>query len=140
MSRPLLSPPLSSQPRLAHLPHLNPKNFDLLFHQHQQELQSLDPEDGVFKLIGPALVRQEPDEAVQAVQSRLAFIAGELSRLEEAGKQIGADADKCQARCAELQQKAIRESTQAAGAPGGGGGAAGGDGVIQAGAQAQPAA
>ena len=67
------------------------------------------------------------------MQTRLGFIGGELSRLEESGKKIGADADACQARCAELQQQAIRESTAAAGA----GGAAGG---VEAGAQAQPAA
>lgn len=68
------------------------------------------------------------------MQTRLAFIAGELSRLEEGGKRIGADADACQARCAELQQQAIRESTAGAGAGAGGGG-------VEAGAQAaQPAA
>lgn len=109
---------------------LHPNLFSL-----EQELQSLDPDDGVFKLIGPALVKQEPDEAVQAVQTRLGFIGGELVRLEEGGKRIGADADACQARCAELQQQAIRENTEAAGA--GAGGAGGG--VAAGGAQAQPA-
>ena len=109
---------------------LHPNLFSL-----EQELQSLDPDDGVFKLIGPALVKQEPDEAVQAVQTRLGFIGGELARLEEGGKRIGADADACQARCAELQQQAIRENTEAAGA--GAGGAGGG--VAAGGAQAQPA-
>ena len=68
------------------------------------------------------------------MQTRLGFIGSELARLEEGGKKIGADADACQARCAELQQQAIRENTVASGA---GGGAAGG---VPAGAQAQPAA
>ena len=69
------------------------------------------------------------------MQTRLGFIGGELARLEEGGKRIGADADACQARCAELQQQAIRENTVAAGA--GAGGAGGG--VAAGGAQAQPA-
>ena len=74
------------------------------------------------------------------MQTRLGFIGGELSRLEESGKKIGTDADTCQARCAELQQQAIRESTSnAAAGAGGGAGGAGGGGGIQA-AQAQPAA
>jgi len=71
---------------------------------------------------------------VQAVQTRLSFIGGELTRLEEGGKKIGADAEACQAKCAELQQQAIRESTSATSDGGAGGG------VAAAAAQAQPAA
>ena len=129
LERPLLSPLSFSQPRPLPLSLFSTQNKQT----NKQELQSLDPDDGVFKLIGPALVKQEPDEAVQAVQTRLSFIGGELARLEEGGKKIGTDADACQARCADLQQQAIRESTTAADGAGGGGVAAGG------GAQAQPA-
>ena len=70
------------------------------------------------------------------MQTRLGFIGGELSRLEESGKKVGADADSCQARCAELQQQAIKESTSAAATGGAGGSVAAGG----AAAQAQPAA
>ena len=36
----------------------------------------------MFKLIGPALVKQDPVEATSNVQKRLEFINGELSRLD----------------------------------------------------------
>ena len=47
-----------------------------------QELTLLDDEANVYKLVGPALIKQDPVEAKSNVQKRLDYINGELSRLE----------------------------------------------------------
>lgn len=43
-----------------------------------QELEKLDGETPVFKLIGPALVKQDTDEAKANIAKRLAFIETEM--------------------------------------------------------------
>ncbi|VDO95438.1 unnamed protein product [Soboliphyme baturini] len=48
----------------------------------KEELERLEPPIKVFKLIGPALVRQEVAEAVQTVSKRIDFITGEMKRVE----------------------------------------------------------
>ena len=53
-----------------------------------QELKLLDDEANVYKLIGPALVKQDPIEAKSNVEKRLEFIGHELSRLETQSKQL----------------------------------------------------
>lgn len=45
---------------------------------HLQELEALPRDAEVYKLIGPALVKQEPDEAKSNVSKRLEFIQNEL--------------------------------------------------------------
>lgn len=47
-----------------------------------QELALLDDDANVYKLVGPALIKQDPVEAKSNVQKRLEFINGELARLE----------------------------------------------------------
>ena len=47
-----------------------------------QELDLLDDDAGVYKLVGPALIKQDPVEAKSNVQKRLDYITGELTRLE----------------------------------------------------------
>lgn len=46
-----------------------------------QELDRENSEDGVFKLVGPALIKQDPLEARGNVGKRLEFIRRELERL-----------------------------------------------------------
>lgn len=48
----------------------------------------LDDDANVFKLIGPALIKQDPVEAKSNVEKRLEFIGHELSRLETQSKQL----------------------------------------------------
>jgi prefoldin beta subunit len=43
-----------------------------------QELELLESDAEVFKLIGPALIRQEKSEAISNVSKRLEFILTEL--------------------------------------------------------------
>ncbi|XP_068033827.1 prefoldin subunit 6 [Anomalospiza imberbis] len=52
----------------------------------QEELSLLDETNGVFKLLGPVLVRQELEEAKGTVGKRLEYISGEMwVRGERAG-------------------------------------------------------
>ena len=47
-----------------------------------QELSLLEDDAGVYKLVGPALIKQDPVEAKSNVQKRLDYINSELARLE----------------------------------------------------------
>lgn len=47
-----------------------------------QELELLDEDSNIFKLIGPILVKQDPLEATSNVKKRLDFIKGDLERLD----------------------------------------------------------
>lgn len=70
-----------------------------------QELELLNEEDNVYKLIGPALVRQEVVEAVSTVKKRLEYISSESKRLEDKMKQSEEKGMKKQKRFLELQQQ-----------------------------------
>lgn len=43
-----------------------------------QEMQRLDADSNVYKLIGPVLVKQDQEEAKQNVQKRIDYISAEL--------------------------------------------------------------
>jgi len=43
-----------------------------------QEMQRLDADSNVYKLIGPVLVKQDQEEAKQNVQKRIDYINTEL--------------------------------------------------------------
>lgn len=45
---------------------------------HPQEFASLAPENQVYKLIGPILMKQDQDEAKHNVEKRLEWIEGEM--------------------------------------------------------------
>ena len=47
-------------------------------HAHTQEMDLLEDDAVVYKLIGPVLVRQELSEARQTVEKRLDYISKEL--------------------------------------------------------------
>lgn len=49
-----------------------------------QELDLLEDDNDVFKLVGPVLVKQDRMEAQSNVEKRLSFISNELSRAEGA--------------------------------------------------------
>ena len=115
----------------------------LMQQQHENdmvlaELERLeDGEDGqasdaVFKLMGPALVRQDRAEAVATVAKRLDFIKGELGRLEARAQAVEKRMGEAQQKLAGLQAEAIKAQ--------GGGGAGGGGGTGSAAAAAVEAA
>ena len=55
---------------------------------HHQELELLDDDANIFKLIGPILVKQDPLEAKSNVSKRLDLIKGELDRLDSQLKRL----------------------------------------------------
>ena len=58
-----------------------------------QELALLNDESRVFKLIGPALVKQDPKDAQQNVDKRIEFIQNEMcARAAHAARTPTADA------------------------------------------------
>eukprot|EP00727_Mastigamoeba_balamuthi_P006154 m51a1_g2158 hypothetical protein (117) ;mRNA; r:37849-38280 len=73
-----------------------------------RELELLEPCSEVFKLIGPALVRQSADDARDNVRKRLDFITGEIKNNEQ---QLKETQEKAQAQQAKLQdmQRAMQQ-------------------------------
>jgi prefoldin beta subunit len=61
--------------------------------------------DKVFKLIGPALVPQDKEEAVANVKTRLEFITAELTRHTRMAGEVGTKKQGIVAKCQELQAK-----------------------------------
>ncbi|PSC67292.1 Prefoldin subunit 6 [Micractinium conductrix] len=85
-----------------------------------QEIKLLDPEAAVYKMIGPALVRQDGNEAQANVGKRLEFIGGELKRLDSQLAQLEDKQSKKQAQLVKLQTELqrIQQAAQPAGAAG----------------------
>jgi chaperonin cofactor prefoldin len=54
-----------------------------------QELERLEPDAGVFKLVGPVLVRQDLVEARANVTKRLEYISGERRAARAARRAAG---------------------------------------------------
>lgn len=67
-----------------------------------QELNRLDDEANVFKLIGPAMIKQDPVEAKSNVGKRLEYIKSDVDRLEV---QIKTLETKLQAKQAEVRDR-----------------------------------
>lgn len=82
------------------------------------ELKLLEDDDtndtkNVYKLVGPALIRQDVDEAVQTVRKRLEFILGEQTKLTRAVEAKEAEA-LALAKEVQSMQAALQQSTAAA--------------------------
>lgn len=60
----------------------------MTLHQHLQEMNILDEGAIVYKLIGPALIKQDPIEAKSNVETRLELIKSEQARLESQAKNV----------------------------------------------------
>lgn len=54
----------------------------------KQEFDLLDESSAVYKLIGPALIKQELKEAKDNVQNRIKYISTEMKKQEELLKRI----------------------------------------------------
>lgn len=64
------------------------------------------PDDAnVYKLIGPALIKQDPVEAKANVRKRLEFIEGELARSEHQYKSMEAKMNEHQQEVGSRQKK-----------------------------------
>lgn len=90
----------------------------LLQQQHEndlvlQELELLDEDSNIFKLIGPILVKQDPLEATSNVKKRLDFIKGDLERLDSQLRKLEDKQTKRQNTLRQVE-KQVQEVTQAA--------------------------
>ena len=119
----------------------------------KEELELLSEDASVWKLIGPALVKQDKSEALDTVNKRLDFIRSTLERTEKelADKNAAAeskqkDAQSIQAELQQMQQRfqqmqvSQQQQQQQVAAATGGGNQAGGNAKASAAAAAQKAA
>ncbi|KAJ8281888.1 hypothetical protein COCON_G00044070 [Conger conger] len=71
----------------------------------KDELDLLDSENTVYKLIGPVLVKQDLDEAKATVAKRLEYINGEIQRYETLLKEMERKLDQHREVLSSLQQE-----------------------------------
>ncbi|BGP23634.1 prefoldin subunit 6 [Rhodotorula toruloides] len=82
----------------------------------KKELAALTPNNNVFKLVGPILMKQEPDEAKQNVDKRLEWIGGEIKRVETNLKDLETKLETKKVEIVNLQGQ-YQQQLQASGAP-----------------------
>jgi len=73
-----------------------------------QELELVDDDAKVYKLIGPALVRQDQLEATSTVKKRLEFISAEMKRLDDKLVSLEEKGTKKQSQMMQLQNEVAR--------------------------------
>ncbi|KIV82484.1 hypothetical protein PV11_04593 [Exophiala sideris] len=71
----------------------------------QKEFTSLVDDAGIYKLVGPVLLKQDKTEAVSAVEGRLDFISKEITRTEARIKELQEGSEKKRVDLLQLQQK-----------------------------------
>jgi len=71
----------------------------------QKEFASLSDDAGIYKLVGPVLLKQDKTEAVNAVDGRLDFINKEITRRESRIKELQEGSEKKRVELMQLQQK-----------------------------------
>ena len=71
----------------------------------QKEFDGLAEDSGIYKLVGPVLLKQDRTEAVSAVSSRLDYIGKEITRTEGRIKELQEGSNKTQVDMMQLQQK-----------------------------------
>ncbi len=77
----------------------------------QKEFDGLAEESGIYKLVGPVLLRQDRTEAFSAVNGRLDYIGKEITRTEGRIKELQTAGEKFQVDMMQLQQK-MQQATQ----------------------------
>lgn len=80
-----------------------------------EELRLLDPDDTVYKQVGPVMLQHNVEEAKDTVQKRLEFIAGEKKKIEgkmqskqNEGEQLAGKIQKMQKGLQETTAEAVR--------------------------------
>ncbi|ORY12757.1 Prefoldin [Clohesyomyces aquaticus] len=72
----------------------------------QKEFALLDDDAGIYKQIGPVLLKQDKTEAVMAVNGRLEFIDKEIKRFETQIKGIQDKSEKVKMEIIQIQSAA----------------------------------
>ncbi|SCV67710.1 BQ2448_5321 [Microbotryum intermedium] len=79
----------------------------------QKEFAALTPDNAVYKLVGPVLLKQDPTEAKANVEKRLQFINSEIERVERNLKELDAKLDKKKMELVHIQtQLKQKQETQ----------------------------
>ncbi len=81
----------------------------------QNEFAALKDDAGIYRLVGPVLLKQEKTEAVNTVDGRLDFIGKEINRTETRIKDLQEGSEKRRVELMQLQQK-IQVAAQEQGA------------------------
>jgi len=71
----------------------------------KKELELLETDAEIFKLVGPVLIKQERTEATANVLKRIDFISGELKKIEATAKETGDKQEKQKQKIIDLQQQ-----------------------------------
>ena len=71
----------------------------------KKEFDGLKDDAGIYKLVGPVLLKQDRVEAVSAVDGRLEYIGKEITRTEERIKDLQGAADNKRVELMQLQQQ-----------------------------------
>lgn len=79
----------------------------------QQELDLLDNSTGVYKMVGPVLIRNSLEDAKETVAKRLEFITSERKRLEAKGEELEKKSNEISIKVQEMQA-ALQRATAAA--------------------------
>jgi len=69
------------------------------------EMDLLSDTDTVYKLIGPALIRQDPEEAKSSVDKRIEYISGEMKRQESSIEKLKGEAKAKEEKLNSLMQQ-----------------------------------
>ncbi|BFZ05746.1 hypothetical protein BsWGS_08785 [Bradybaena similaris] len=80
----------------------------------KEELDRLEDGAAVFKMVGPALIKQELIEARQNVQKRIDYINGELKRHENVIKDLEKKSDSHRENLSKLQHQFQQAQVKAA--------------------------
>lgn len=80
----------------------------------QEELDEIEPDGNVYKLIGPVLVKQDLEEAKQTVKKRIEYISAEMKRNDNSIKEVEKKRGVSQENLGKLQQQYQQFLTKAA--------------------------
>lgn len=80
----------------------------------EKEFNLLTPNNTIYKLIGTALVKQDPAEAKANVRKRLEFIGNEITRVEASIKETQAKSEAKKNQIVQLQMQAQQAQQGAA--------------------------
>jgi prefoldin beta subunit len=79
----------------------------------QQELQLLDANANIYKMVGPILIKNSHDDAKETVSKRIEFITSEKGRLETKAKDLEQKGMEISKKVQEMQMM-LQQATAAA--------------------------
>ena len=79
----------------------------------QQELDLLDNNSNVYKMVGPVLIKNSLEDARDTVKKRIEFITSERKRLEDKAQELESRGNEISIKVQEMQAK-LQSATAAA--------------------------